>query len=83
MGRYSYSCLQKETLEQVGGLEYEACCWPFRKVGRRYVSRTTGQPDSAISIQLELKGLSQGAPAPEELLDRGILGYHSFAQPTG
>jgi hypothetical protein len=43
------------------------------------VSRTTGQPDSAISIQLELKGLSQGAPAPEELLDRGILGYHSFA----
>ena len=83
IGRYSYSFLEDEPLEQFVGWEYEACCWRFRMIGRRYVSRTTGAQDSAISIQLELKGLSQGAPTPEELLDRGILGYHSFAQPTG
>jgi LPS-assembly protein len=83
IGRYSYSFLEDEPLEQFVGWEYEACCWRFRMIGRRYVSRTTGEQDSAISIQLELKGLSQGAPTPEELLDRGILGYHSFAQPTG
>jgi len=83
IGRYSYSFLEEEPLEAFAGWEYEACCWRFRMVGRRYVSRTTGQPDSAISIQLVLKGLSQDAAPPEELLDRGILGYHSFAQPTG
>jgi hypothetical protein len=48
-------------------------------VARRYVSRT-GQQDSAIQFQLELKGLSQNARAPEDLLDRGILGYRSVSQ---
>jgi LPS-assembly protein len=78
IGRYSYSFLEEEPLEQFVGWEYEACCWRFRMVSRRYVSRRTGEVDSAISIQLELKGLAQGASAPEELLDRGILGYRSL-----
>lgn len=80
IGRYSYSFLEKEPLEQFVGWEYEACCWRFRMVGRRYVSRSTGEADSAISIQLELKGLSQASRSPEELLDRGILGYRSIAR---
>jgi LPS-assembly protein len=83
IGRYSYSFLESEPLEEFVGWEYEACCWRFRMIGRRYVSSRTGEADSAISLQLELKGLSQGAPKPEELLDRGILGYRSFAQPNG
>jgi LPS-assembly protein len=80
IGRYSYSFLEKEPLEQFAGWEYESCCWRFRMVGRRYVSRSTGDVDGAISIQLELKGLSQGGRAPEALLDRGILGYRSIAR---
>lgn len=80
IGRYSYSFLEKEPLEQFVGWEYEACCWRFRMVGRRYVSRSTGEADSAISIQLELKGLSQSTRSAEELLDRGILGYRSVAR---
>jgi len=75
IGRYSYSLLEREPLEQFLGWEYDACCWRLRVVGRQYVSRRTGETDSAISLQLELKGLSNGARAPEELLDRGILGY--------
>jgi LPS-assembly protein len=82
IGRYSYSLLEKEPLEQFVGWEYDACCWRFRMVGRRYVSRRTGETDSAISIQLELKGLSQRASSPEELLDRGILGYRSISRPN-
>jgi LPS-assembly protein len=82
IGRYSYSLLENEPLEQFVGWEYEACCWRFRMVGRRYVSRRTGETDSAISIQLELKGLSQRASSPEELLDRGILGYRSISRPN-
>ena len=81
IGQYSYSFLENEPLEQFLGWEYEACCWRFRMVGRRYVSRT-GETDDAISIQLELKGLSQRASSPEDLLDRGILGYRSIAKPN-
>jgi LPS-assembly protein len=80
IGRYSYSLLEKEPLEQFAGWEYESCCWRFRMVGRRYVSRSTGDVDSAVSIQLELKGLSQGGRSPESLLDHGILGYRSIAR---
>jgi LPS-assembly protein len=82
LGSYSYSFLEQQSLEQVVGWEYDACCWRFRAIGRRYVGRT-GQQDSSISIQLELKGLSQKSQRerrPEELLDRGILGYRSVSQ---
>jgi LPS-assembly protein len=78
IGRYSYSLLENEPLEQFMGLEFDACCWRLRVIGRQYVSRRTGETDSAISLQLELKGLSTGAPSPEELLDRGILGYRQM-----
>jgi LPS-assembly protein len=82
LGSYSYSFLEQQALEQFVGWEYDACCWRFRAVGRRYVGRT-GQQDSSITLQLELKGLSQKSQRerrPEELLDRGILGYRSVSQ---
>jgi LPS-assembly protein len=78
IGRYSYSFLESEPLEQFVGWEYNSCCWRLRVVGRRFVSRRTGESDSSISLQLELKGFSQRATAPEELLDRGILGYRGI-----
>ena len=80
IGRYSYSFLDKEKLEDFLGWEYEACCWRLRMVNRNYVSRRTGEIDSSISLQLELKGLSQRVTAPDELLDRGILGYRNIAR---
>jgi LPS-assembly protein len=80
IGRYSYSFFEKEPLEHFVGWEYDACCWRFRLVNRQYVSRTTGQTDNAISVQLELKGLSKAAVTPDELLDRGILGYRKIAR---
>jgi LPS-assembly protein len=80
IGRYSYSFLDKERLEDFIGWEYEACCWRLRMVNRSYVSRRTGETDSSISIQLELKGLSQRVTSPDDLLDRGILGYRNIAR---
>ncbi|HJR68706.1 MAG TPA: LPS assembly protein LptD [Gammaproteobacteria bacterium] len=80
IGRYSYSFLDKERLEDFVGWEYEACCWRLRMVNRNYVSRRTGETDSSISLQLELKGLSQRVTAPDDLLDRGILGYRNIAR---
>jgi LPS-assembly protein len=46
-----------------------------RRHGRRYVSTRSGDTESAIFLQLELKGLtSLGSPA-DDLLEHGILGY--------
>lgn len=74
IGQYSYSLLEKKPLERLAGFEYEACCWRFRVTGRRYIVRSTGETDSTVSIQFELKGLTRGRASPEELLGRGILG---------
>lgn len=79
IGQYSYSLLESEPLEQFVGLEYEACCWRLRLIGRRFIVRSTGETDSTISVQLELKGLSRSVTRPEDLLDRGILGYRRLA----
>ena len=79
IGSYSYSFLEEERLEDFFGWEYEACCWRLRIVNRDYVSRSTGEIDNSISLQFELKGLSQRVTSPDELLDRGILGYRNIA----
>jgi LPS-assembly protein len=78
IGRFSYSFLDKTSLEQFLGLEFDACCWRLRLIGRNYISRRTGESDSSLLLQLELKGLSQRSASPEELLGRGILGYQPF-----
>ena len=49
-------------------------------INRNYVSGRTGDSDSSISLQFELKGLSQRVTSPDELLDRGILGYRNIAR---
>lgn len=79
IGRYSYSFFEKEPLEHFVGWEYDACCWRFRLVNRTYVNRT-GESVNALTVQLELKGLSKSAVSPDELLDRGILGYRKIAR---
>jgi LPS-assembly protein len=80
IGRYSYSFLDDERLEDFLGWEYDACCWRLRMVNRNYVSRSTGEIDSSWSLQFELKGLSQRVTSPDDLLDRGILGYRDIAR---
>jgi LPS-assembly protein len=81
VGRYSYSFLDNTPLEQFIGLEYEACCWRIRVIGREFISTRTGESDSSLLFQFELKGLSQQRPSPEALLDRGILGYQPMGVP--
>lgn len=77
VGRYNYSFLDKKNLESFLGLEYGDCCWRIRLVGRRYVSRRTGETDNSIAIQLELRGLTSVGDPADKLLERGILGYQS------
>jgi LPS-assembly protein len=75
VGRWNFSLPEEETLERFLGFEYQSCCWALRVVTRRYVSTRSGDTESAIFLQLELKGLtSLGSPA-DSLLEHGILGY--------
>jgi LPS-assembly protein len=75
VGRYNYSFLDDETLEQFYGLEYESCCWGLRLVSRRHISTRDGTRDSSIGLQLVLKGMSSVGTAADKMLERGILGY--------
>jgi LPS-assembly protein len=77
VGRYNYSFQDNANLERFAGVEYEACCWRLRVVGRRFITRRTGESDSAVALQLELKGFTNVGDTADKLLERGILGYRS------
>lgn len=80
LGRWTYSVLQKTTLEALAGIEYDSCCVAVRLVGRHYVRNynfTTNRADTnnAIMFELQFKGLGAFNGQTEGFLRRGILGY--------
>jgi len=76
VGRWHYSLLHNRTMEGFGGFEYDGCCYVVRVVGRRYVNEIDDEePNDAIFVQLELKGLSSFGSDIVSLLDEGIFGY--------
>jgi LPS-assembly protein len=77
--RWVYSLREEKTLDQFVGIEYGSCCWAVRLVTRHYVSDRTGDSDSSIALQLELKGLSSVGVDNEAFLRESIRGYS--AQP--
>ena len=74
----SYSLLDRKPLQRHLGWEYASCCWRLRFMAKNYISRRTGESDSSFSIQFQLRGFTDESESPEELLDRGILGYQQF-----
>ncbi len=74
-GRLVYDLQERSTLEQFGGVEYGACCWRLRLVGRRFVSSRTGERDSGIYLQLELNGLASVGSSADSFLEEAIRGY--------
>jgi LPS-assembly protein len=80
-GRWVYSLSEEKTLDQFLGLEYSSCCWALRIVTRRFVSSRTGDSDTSVGLQLELKGLSSVGVDNEAFLRDSIRGYSAL--PTG
>ena len=74
-GRWVYSLSEEKTLDQFVGVEYGSCCWAVRIVARRFVSSRTGDSDTSIGLQLELKGLSNVGTDSEAFLREAIRGY--------
>ncbi len=81
VGRWVYSLQDRETIEQVAGVEYKSCCYKVQLVQRRYLSirpgTTTvgGTLDTSIALQLELTGLSSVGKREDSFLEQSIRGY--------
>lgn len=78
VGRYDYSLLDSQPIERFVGFEYTTCCWGVRLALRRNLVSRDGDSDTAITLQLQLKGLSSGASPADRLLDRGMLRYDRY-----
>ena len=59
LARWRYSLAEDRSLESLGGLEYETCCWAVRGAYRRYQFNTAQEYTSGVYFQLELKGLTR------------------------
>lgn len=77
LARWNYSLRDERTLEGFAGLEYDACCWAVRLVGRQYVNDAEGEENQAVYLQLVLKGLGRLGENVDTLLERAVLGYRA------
>jgi len=75
VARWEYSLSADRTMEALGGLEYDTCCWRVRSALRRYITNTEGEYDTAFFLQLELKGLGRLGDNIDQLLRRSLYSY--------
>jgi LPS-assembly protein len=74
VGRVNYSIREKQVIETLAGVEYNAGCWITRSVVQR-VSTATADANYALFFQLELGGLASIGSDPLSLIKRGVPGY--------
>ncbi len=67
ISRVIYSFEDNDTLEVLGGIEYESCCWALRLTGRDHVRDRDGERRSSVFVELELRGLASLGRPPYEL----------------
>ncbi|MCP5202404.1 MAG: LPS assembly protein LptD [Gammaproteobacteria bacterium] len=75
VGRWIFSLADKRSLETVGGLEFESCCWGARVVGRRFLLNANGEYDTGVFFQVHFRGLGGVGQKSGSMLRRGIGGY--------
>lgn len=78
VGRINYSIEDKQFIETLGGLEYNAGCWSTRVVAQRVTTaRLNANNNTAIFFQLELGGLASIGANPLAVIQRNVPGYVS------
>ena len=75
IGRWNYSLRSQESLELVGGIELETCCWGIRIFSRRYIRNIQGEFDNAFFMQAEFKGLAGTGRSAVSFLRKSLPGY--------
>ena len=78
VGRWQYSQSDNQTMEALGGLEYDTCCWRMRTAVRHYLSDSETNYDTAFFVQLELKGLARLGDNLDQILNRNVYGYDTL-----
>lgn len=66
-GRLNYSFEESQTLEALGGIEYESCCWAVRVTAREFVRDRDAETRRAVFLELHLKGLGSLGRRPYPL----------------
>lgn len=74
VARKNYSLRDTRDLNELIGLEYNACCWTVRFVSQKLRTSNT-RTNTTFFIQLELGGIMQIGSDPLKILTRGIQGY--------
>lgn len=72
--RYNYSFKDKQLVEGLAGLEYNAGCWAMRGVIQQLATRAD-QSTSSLFFQLELNGMGRLGSNPLDVLRQSIPGY--------
>ncbi len=66
-GRLNYSFEESQTLEALGGIEYESCCWALRVTAREFVRDRDAETRRAVFLELHLRGLGSLGRRPYPL----------------
>ncbi len=83
IGRYNFSLVNRQAIESLVGVEYNAGCWIVRAVSQQFVT-ATGEQTRLFFVQLELDGFSRIGTNPLEALRRSVPGYSIGTQtPNG
>jgi LPS-assembly protein len=77
VGRWYYSIKSSETIEILGGIGYESCCWTLQVLAQSFISSTEDDKNNSVFMQLELKGLGKLGTWVDDALERDILGYEA------
>ncbi|MBK8455005.1 MAG: LPS-assembly protein LptD [Thiofilum sp.] len=72
---WDYDLKNHRTLENVGGVQYESCCWKTRVAARRYLQNDNTTYDQAVFVEFELKGLGSLGSGARTLLQNRVTGY--------
>ncbi len=67
IGRGVYSLKDNESLELLAGIEYESCCWAVRLTAREYIRDREVTKQTAVFLELHLKGLGSLGRQPYPL----------------
>lgn len=74
IGRWHYDLENEASLDAIGGLEYESCCWITRLISRAERTTIDEELNHSVLVNLELKGLGTLGRRLEDVLGRDILG---------
>lgn len=77
IGRWNYSLFSSQTLEALLGIEYGDCCWRLRAIARHYLSDETGDYDTGVMLQLELRGLARIGKNIDSYLEQSLWNYQA------